>query len=202
MTRNGTRGMISSAAIAVAALLGVRLLWISPAHARAQAGLDRIEASRDESQRRVDAAATAPAQRDDARRADAQAEVIRRASRASGSESGVFATLETLAVRTGVHLEQVRPQRVEHAGPERADDEATETPNMDAQFKTTVTVHGTYEGVTRFMASIARHEWYVGVGSAMIVRRDSRSVDRVIATLELDHVGPELAPTASHGGDE
>lgn len=202
MTTSGTRGLISSAAIAVAALLAVRMLWIGPAHARAQEGLERIEQFRADSQLLADAAATAPAHRDDSRRADAQAEIIRRASRASGSESGVFETLETLAARSGVHLEQVRPQRVERAGTEQADDEAPATPNRDAEFRTTVTVHGTYEGVTRFMASLARHEWYAGVDSAMIVRKGNRSVDMVIATLELDHVGPELATTAGNGGDE
>lgn len=202
MNTSRTRGLISSAAIAVAALLAVRLLWIGPAHARAQEGLDRIEESRQNSQRRVDAAVTAPAQRNDSRHASAQAEIIRRASRASGSESGVFEALEMLAARSGVHLEQVRPQRVEHAGPGHADDEGVAEPNRDATFKTTITVHGSYEGVTRFMASLTSHEWYVNISSAMIVRQERRSLDQVIATLELDHVGPELAKTASHGGDE
>lgn len=202
MIKSTTRGLFSYAAIAAAALFGVRLLWVGPARARAAEGLARIEEVRAESQRLADAAATAPAHRDDSRRADAQAAVIRRASSASGSESGAFQTLEGLAAHAGVHLEQVRPQRVEHAEPGSADDLDAPRANRDVAFRTTVTVHGTYEGVTRFMAALARHEWYAGVRSGMIVRREKRDVDQVIATLEVDHFGPELAQTASIGGEE
>lgn len=201
MTNNSTRTLFSYAAIAAAALFGVRLLWVGPARARAEQGLTRIEEGRAESQRLADAAATAPAHRDDALRADAQAAIMQRAALASGSESGAFATLEGLAAHAGVHLEQVRPQRVERAEPQSADDDAQRA-NRDVAFRTTVTVHGTYEGVTRFLAAFAGHEWYAGVRSGMVVRRERRDVDQVIATLEVDHFGPELAPTASSGGEE
>ncbi|MFZ2875499.1 MAG: hypothetical protein WAZ94_13580 [Phycisphaerales bacterium] len=201
MTNKTTRRLFSYAAIAAASLFGVRLLWVSPTRARAEQGLARIEESRAESQRLADAAATAPAHRNDSLRADAQAAVIRSAARASGSESGVFETLEGLAARAGVHLEQVRPQRVERAEPGSTDGDAQRA-NRDVAFRTTVTVHGTYEGVTQFIAALARHDWYASVRSGMIVRRERRDVDQIIATLEVDHFGPELAPTVSIGGEE
>ncbi|MCE7973622.1 MAG: hypothetical protein DYG92_04745 [Leptolyngbya sp. PLA1] len=191
------RRLASTAVIGVAALLGVRLFWVEPARARAGDGLARIEQARAEAQRLADTVAAAPDRMDDARRAEAQAALIRRASLASGSEGAAFETLEQLARQSEVHLEQVHPRRSE--GPTQA---GKNTANRDAWFRTTVTVHGTYDGVTRFVARLAGHQWYARVQSGMLVPKELNGSDSVIATFELEHLGPELAPTVESGGEE